>query len=37
MRSDGDVFGLFSEFDDEYGLVDDTPDIAESHETALLE
>ncbi len=39
MRDDddgGDVW-LGSELDDEYCLWDETPDIAESHDTALLE
>ena len=33
----GDVVVFCSELDDEYCLCEDVPEIAESHETALLE
>ncbi len=37
IRRDGGVVWFGSELDDEYCLWDDVPDIAESHDTALLE
>ena len=36
-NDDGGVLWLGSTLDDEYCLCEDVPEIAESHETALLE